>query len=53
MTSDDESTREELDRDAGLARYLAAEARIALALQGLRVELGVLGNHLVNLISAA
>ena len=39
--------------DPGLAMWLDAEARMALALQGLRTELVVLGNHLVNLISAA
>jgi hypothetical protein len=63
MTSDNESTREEIDLaaqydamvpdiDPGLVRYLAAQDRIAVALTGLRRELVVLGNHLIILISA-
>jgi len=39
--------------DAGLAQWLAAEDRMAVALRGLRIELVTLGEHLCNLISAA
>ena len=38
--------------EPGLAKWLAAEARMAIALRGLRMELVTLGDHLVNLISA-
>jgi len=38
--------------DAGVTKWLAAETRMAIALQGLRIELVALGNHLCNLISA-
>ena len=36
----------------GMAKWLAAEARMAIALRGLRRELVTLGDHLINLISA-
>jgi len=39
--------------EAAQAKWRAAEDRIAVALLGLRRELVVLGDHLINLISAS